>query len=46
MIEYYKQLQAQYNDQNILKIIDQELVDRQMNLKELVESKKFEYEKV
>lgn len=46
VIQYYKDLLEQYNDQNILKIIDQELVDRQMNLKQLVESKKFEYEKV
>ena len=46
VINYYKILKAQYNDQNILKILDQELTDRQINLKELIESKKFEYEKV
>ena len=46
VIQYYEQLHHRYNNQNIFKIIDQELMDRQMNLKELIESKKFEYEKV
>ena len=46
VIDYYKNLKVQYNGQNILKIIDQELIDWQINLRELVESKKFEYEKV
>ena len=46
VIQYYEQLHHRYNNQNIFKIIDQELMDRQMNLKELIESKKFEHEKV
>ena len=46
VIAYYKSLKVQYNDQNILKILDQELTDRQINLIELIESKKFEYEKI
>ena len=46
VIQYYKQLHHRYNNQNIFKIIDQEMLDTQMNLKELIESKKFEYEKV
>ena len=46
VIDYYKNLKVQYNGQNILKIIDQELIDWQINLRELIESKKFEYEKV
>ena len=46
VFEYYNHVKEQNNQQNILKIIGQELLDRQMNLKELIESKKFEYEKV
>ena len=46
VFEYYNHVKEQNNQQNILKIIDQKLLDRQMNFKDLLQSKKFEYEKV
>ena len=46
VFDYYNHVKEQNNQQNILKIIGQELLDRQMNFKDLLESKKFEYEKV
>ena len=46
VFEYYNHVKEQNNQQNILKIIGQELLDRQMNFKDLLQSKKFEYEKV
>ena len=46
VITYYRRIQDTYKDQNILKIIGQELRDRGLNLQELINSKNYEYEKV
>lgn len=46
VITYYRRIQDTYKDQNILKIIGQELRDRGLKLQELINSKNYEYEKV
>lgn len=42
---YYKTLRIQYKDQNILKIIGQEMDDRNMSFKEIINTKRYRYEK-
>ncbi|QOW09830.1 TraG family conjugative transposon ATPase [Kaistella flava (ex Peng et al. 2021)] len=46
ILGYYQEIRNANKDQNILKIIGQEMQDRGLNLKELLHSKKHDYEKV
>lgn len=46
VITYYRRIQDTYKDQNILKIIGQELRARGLNLQELINSNNYGYEKV
>jgi len=46
VLAYYQKIKSTSKDQNILKIIGQEMQDCGLNLKELINSKTHEYEKV
>ena len=46
VIHYYQEIRDKNSDQNVLKIIGQEILNRGLTLKELINSKNFKYEKV
>ena len=46
VICYYQKIRNKNPDQNVLKIIGQEILNRGLTLKELINSKNFKYEKV
>ena len=46
ILGYYQKIRKANKDPNVLKIIGQGLQDRGLNLKELINSKKHDYEKV
>ena len=46
VIHYYQEIRNKNSDQNVLKIIGQEILNRGLTLKELINSKNFKYEKV
>lgn len=46
VFSYYKTMKLLYKDQNILKIIGQEIQDKNLNFKELINAKKYGYEKI
>lgn len=46
IITYYQMLAKNYRDQNIVKIINQEMDDFDLNLKEMITSKNLAYEKI
>lgn len=46
VIAYYQEIRATYEGQNILKMIEQDLLDKGLNLKEFINSKTYDYEKV